>query len=186
MSVGSIDTHIHIRKNNYGFSVVETLIVLIVLGLLGFTGWAIYNNQTTFPANPPIAVHRTAAKKSTPSATQKYLDIKEWGVKIPLTTSENDLTYNTDTSSGTTFYRISSPTIAKLCGMGYTGELGVLGRSQIDPSNQQSTALYVKIEPYYYSFSTIQNTCSNSDAISAQEGAAVETLQTQFMKMQSE
>src|ERR1700733_6263863 len=33
-------------KNQSGFSVVEALLIVIVIGILGFTGWFVYHAQT--------------------------------------------------------------------------------------------------------------------------------------------
>lgn len=46
-----LKTHMNKLKNNSGFSVVEALLILIVIGILGFTGWFVYHARQTADKN---------------------------------------------------------------------------------------------------------------------------------------
>ena len=77
-------------KNQKGFSVVHAILIVIIVGILGFAGWYVWDsNQKNKPqdrlhdsvkrSEPRTALTPTTA----PASSQKYIVIKEWGVKIP-------------------------------------------------------------------------------------------------------
>jgi hypothetical protein len=86
-------------KNNtkqVGFGIVEIILIVLVIGLVMTGGWWIYENNRTrvgdaangnnqIAGNPPI----TGEQK--PTVT--YLEVKEWGVKLPLSEGIKDVYY---------------------------------------------------------------------------------------------
>jgi cytoskeletal protein RodZ len=58
--------HINKLKNQSGFSAVEALLVLIVIGILGFTGWFVYHAKQTSDKN-----YSTANSSKTPTYKDK-------------------------------------------------------------------------------------------------------------------
>jgi Tfp pilus assembly major pilin PilA len=88
-----------------GFSIVEGAIAIVVVMVLGFIGWTVYNTYTSKPAkvtsqttnpssNNQLSKESTNATSATTQPT--YLDIKEFGIKIPLDSSITDATYVLD------------------------------------------------------------------------------------------
>lgn len=79
-------------KSQKGFSAVETILLVIIVGLIGFTGWYVYTTQQN--TNDSLD---TAASTSDVTATNqqaaKYLTIKEAGVKFQLSSPIRDAYY---------------------------------------------------------------------------------------------
>lgn len=102
-------------KSTHGFATVEAVLIIIVLGIVGFTGWFVYHSKQiadkTLSSDPGSSVTfpKKAATTQTPSQTtdtQKYLDIKEWAFRIPLSSTIESTVYSsgqysTGTSSAT-------------------------------------------------------------------------------------
>lgn len=89
-------------KNQKGFSAVEGLLILIIVAIVGGTGYFVVNAQKKTNTNLDNAAQssQSVAKrsKSSPTASQKYLEIKEWGVKIPLSSADSGVYYKLDPS----------------------------------------------------------------------------------------
>lgn len=107
-----------IRKNQAGFSAVEVVLVLVILGLIGVVGFMVYNShktKTTPVANTTTA-KSTPAKTTTPASNQQYLTVKEFGIKIPLTSSTSDLGYIYSANGGNNglpYVELGSKTLAQ-------------------------------------------------------------------------
>ncbi|MBP9852656.1 MAG: hypothetical protein QG629_73 [Patescibacteria group bacterium] len=82
-------------KSQKGFTAIEGLLVIILVGILGFTGWFVWNsqrqtNKTTEQTVTSgfVAKKKTAITKPVETAInttdENYLEIKEWGVKLLL------------------------------------------------------------------------------------------------------
>lgn len=86
-------------KTNKGFTVIEGLLILVILGILGSTGWYVWDSQhkTTDAFNNADAANSSVAKysKATVAQTQskQYLTVNEWGVKVPIDNSTEGLSY---------------------------------------------------------------------------------------------
>jgi hypothetical protein len=91
-----------------GFAVMEIILIFVILGIVGFTGWYVWNskkntNKTYDSSSAASQAKAASAKKSSnakPSPPpQQYLVIKEWGVKIPLSASIEKAHYTISNSS---------------------------------------------------------------------------------------
>jgi len=97
------------KNNQKGFGVIEVVISILVVGLLVFGGWYVWQ------ANNTPAVLQTAAQ-GTPSdntnnngdGETKYLSVQEWGIKFALTTDTADAYYDAKTSSSLQSYSLRS------------------------------------------------------------------------------
>jgi Tfp pilus assembly protein PilV len=62
-------------NNDSGFSVVEALLIVIVVGILGFTGWFVYHARNAadrdYSAQPATTTQATTKKKTAVPATSK-------------------------------------------------------------------------------------------------------------------
>lgn len=93
------------KLNQKAFSAVEALLIIVIVGILGGTGYYVYHaNKTTndtlsSAAKDASGSPKFVAKKKTPSSTspsQKSLTINEWGVKIPLSSADAGVYYSVD------------------------------------------------------------------------------------------
>jgi Tfp pilus assembly protein PilV len=111
------------HKNSLGFSAVEVLLVLVVIGILGFTGWFVYQSRQT--ANKDYTTQSSAqtptAKKSTitPANDAKTKAMATWsdfsnttvGLKFRYPSDWGQATFETMNSTPSdangTFYKVS-------------------------------------------------------------------------------
>jgi uncharacterized protein (UPF0333 family) len=92
------------KINQKGFSAVEGLLILVVIGIIGGAGWYVFKSRSQATKSLDSANNTTsyiAKQKSQPKTTptKQYLEVKEWGVKIPLTSDISDLTYQASKNS---------------------------------------------------------------------------------------
>lgn len=89
------------KTTQKGFTVVETLLVVIIAILVGFGGYYVWH--TNHKVSPEAIVKAPTAQKTTQPAattqtipsTQGYLVIKEWGIKVKLGAADpNKVTYS--------------------------------------------------------------------------------------------
>jgi type II secretory pathway pseudopilin PulG len=83
-------------KKQNGFTVVEGLLVLVIIGLIGFVGWYVWNAKDKTDKNLNSAASTSASADKT--AANKLLTVKELGLRIPLSSSINNLFYTYDTT----------------------------------------------------------------------------------------
>jgi len=89
-------------KNQKGFAILETFLILVILGVIGGISWyAIHTKHQTdkilsqadkISQGTPITSN-TKSPQSSVSNIPGYLDIKEWGVKIKLSSNLSDIHY---------------------------------------------------------------------------------------------
>jgi hypothetical protein len=85
------------KKNQKGFSALEGLLIVVIVGMLGGVGWYVWHSQqqvdkTYFQtSNSSVRPRPKISSTTSPqSSTNKedpnkdYLVIKEWGVKLPM------------------------------------------------------------------------------------------------------
>lgn len=92
-----------ILKNQKGFGVIETLLVLVIIGMIGGTAYYVYNSNKQEPQvsnsstqNQNQSTEKTEESKeknSSQEQEEKYLTIKEWDARIKLTSNSEDLYY---------------------------------------------------------------------------------------------
>ena len=86
--------------NQKGFSAVIVLLGLLLVVAVGFTGYFVWNTQNskkdTAAEVAPATATKPETKQETPAPAkeeQKYLVIKEWGVKMRLNGKISAATY---------------------------------------------------------------------------------------------
>jgi cytoskeletal protein RodZ len=167
-------------KNNKGFAVIEGLLILVIIAILGGTGWYVYqahNNATNTLTNADAANSSAANySKPTPKPTltqtqsQQYFTVKEWAVKVPIDSSVTGLSYTT-TNSGVMAFRdtqldsVSSSCTANSINVArgkandqVPNELGnsdgetflTAYNSTVASKNQNARGIAVNINDYYY------------------------------------
>lgn len=89
------------NKQQAGFSIIEIVTTVVVVGLIVGAGWFAYQHNrpqagnATPDNNQPIDKPNSAK----PGPTVAYLEVKEWGVKIPLSEEIKDAYYISGGSS---------------------------------------------------------------------------------------
>lgn len=99
------------RKTSSGFSTIILVVMLAVLAAVGFAGWYVWQqNHKDTKNNTPVKSSTpdkdsTSDKDNTAPAT-KYLVIKEWGVKIPLSSEIEGAYYTLDVQGDAQYARL--------------------------------------------------------------------------------
>ena len=72
-------------KNYKGFSAVEALLVLVIIGIIAATGYFVMHaqKQTSKSLDNAASSSQAVAASKKSSSSKTYLEIKEWGVKAP-------------------------------------------------------------------------------------------------------
>lgn len=171
-------------KNNNGFGAIEALLILVVVGIVGFTGWFVYHSKQvadktlaqTGNSSTVQLPKKPATKTPAPvtAAPTKYLVIKEWGVKIPLTKGIADAVYAIRVFNGGQSADLSTSSLTALdraCGVGGTPPGGIARQTAAaHAANQTKNDLVFypvysnKLGNYYYQYSHAQSACSNNNA----------------------
>ncbi len=87
------------KLNQQGMGAVEIVLILVLAGILGFTGWYVWHSKQgtdkslTNAGNSQYAQPATAKTITQSKNATKYLVIKEWDVKIPLGTDSDGFYY---------------------------------------------------------------------------------------------
>jgi len=105
-------------RDQKGFGVIEIILILVLVGILGFVGWSVYNNlqQTNVTNKATIdASNQTVNQKETTIDADGYFVIKEWGVRFKPV--DNSLTImaqkraNTSANPGVEIYNLTAKEI---------------------------------------------------------------------------
>ncbi len=139
------------RNKQSGFSIVEGVIAIVVVAVLGLVGWTVYsahNHPTKKTANATTNTSSTTqpSKENTTAATvtpqSTYLDFKELGVKVTLNSSISDAEYapfDTPSTDGSKSYGISAQSLVTKETKDYCeakhGPLGLVIASTTAPAN---------------------------------------------------
>lgn len=92
---------VRFNQNERGFGAIEALLVLTIVGILGFTGYFVWHakqnsDKLLHQATSSLATNskkKVANEANITPATVQYLDIPEWGVRILPATSLPKVTY---------------------------------------------------------------------------------------------
>ncbi len=93
------------KLHQKGIGAVEVLLVSLIVAILGGTGYYVYhanktsNDTLNSAAKDASGNPKFSAKKSSSTSNQQYLTIKEWGVKIPLSTADAGAYYKLDSNT---------------------------------------------------------------------------------------
>jgi prepilin-type N-terminal cleavage/methylation domain-containing protein len=82
-----------IGSKQSGFSIVEFLIVIVVIGLFAVGSWAVYQRTKQRATRTGAASNPSQSNTSLLGRTVTYLDIREWGIKLPLSDTIRDAYY---------------------------------------------------------------------------------------------
>jgi type II secretory pathway pseudopilin PulG len=177
-------------KNQKGFAVLETLLILVIIAMIAGTGWYTWHtkNQTdkilNEASNSAQTVQTNKTTNSSSAKAQQYFTIKEWGVRAPYT-GTLDLQYSLSDSN--TLASVTSKQLLAAdpaCTRG-GAILRALPNDPVGPAGDpastvaQSGATYAYVGGYYYIFTHDQAACSDSDTattLQSQNNDAVQAL----------
>ena len=100
------------KTNQEGFSAVEAILIILIVGIISFAGWFVWNSQkqtsktidesnkssSAATSTKKTTVSNATASSSTVQGTVNYVDVKDWGVKIPLSEGIKSISFKYDTS----------------------------------------------------------------------------------------
>lgn len=83
------------QKHQSGFSIVEAVLIVAVIGVIGAAGWFVYQHNRVKPTSAATGTNQpTNSQPSTTTPTPTtYLRIKEWGVRLPIDNTIASLYY---------------------------------------------------------------------------------------------
>jgi hypothetical protein len=167
-------------KNETGFSAVETILILVIVGVAGFVGWYVWHiKQATDKDLANTATTAPVVHKSAGTAQTGFLTIPQWGVKAPYR-GDAGLTYkytkDAGSSSEVAFYSAELAKVAPACVSDGTpigvikryaptdeflGEDGTdLKETAATAFSQADSSVYKKIANYYYIANKPNGPCS--------------------------
>jgi type II secretory pathway pseudopilin PulG len=82
-----------IKRDQSGFSTIEALLVVLVVAVLAVIGFVVYQRHKPSSAKNSAATSQTQTKTQPAQTTTQYLTIKEWGVKLPLSSAISNADY---------------------------------------------------------------------------------------------
>ena len=162
-------------KNHKGFTLVETLLLIVIAGLVGFIAWYVYHTKNTANKTYTSTVKSNSpggsggSSQSTNTQTAKYLDISELGIKVPVV-GIDDLVYKY--TSNNKYFNFSTKSLAaadSACGLPAHpfGEIHVLTQRSTNEglSDDQEGELLTHINGYYVYHHTAQISCSSNQKV---------------------
>jgi len=169
------------KLNQRAFSAVEGLLILLIVVIVGATGAYVYTSNKNANKNLKAASQdasgtpKFSSKKktsTTPTSSQQYFTVKEWGVQAPYSGTDT-LTYTM--SSDNTLATVTSKQLAtKDSGCSTFGAGQIKRLSGTDPAYAggdgptvtayaaQNPGMYTKVGAYYYQFVHDQAQCGSA------------------------
>jgi hypothetical protein len=188
------------RDHQSGFSTTVILLVVLVVAVLAVTGVVVYQHHKTGSAKDRAAANTTqtttqpsgtTTTQPAPTTTQ-YLTIKEWGVKLPLSSTINDAYYVVSNGSAdangqpnTMWLGLTSlggdcdASKANTPGTSKISEIGALGRALPTDHEPVLGTLYTQLYPgvtigkyyYFYLSGTKGKTCAPAATLQSIDSA---------------
>lgn len=182
-----------------GFSIVEGVIAIMVIGIFGFIGWTVYNTYTSKPTkvtSQTTSINNTTKQPATnnnqPAQTVDpnagFFVIKEWNVRFKPASGLTNLKYTIkafDTDSNADFTTTQVNALDSHCDPSLpNGFSGIGSISRIATSEQQPTTgigrpLLATINSYNYYGEHPQATCLPSNA-SSSDTSTLSNISTEF------
>lgn len=151
-----------LSKNEKGFGAVELVLVIVIIALIGAVGFLIYKNKhqpvkvVTIKKTIVASSNKPTTSSSQVKLTQKYLDITQLGIKIPLTSSIADLSYIWDSNhanlTSQSYYNYVNQEDPS-CSNGATEStlyLGEINTSTTPPPDNSPISTIVGSKTYYF------------------------------------
>jgi len=159
------------HKNQRGFTIVEAAVAFVVVSILGFTGYFVYHSRQA-TTNTLAEANKSS---QAPADSTRYLTIKEWGVKIPLSAQTANITYSIKNASDVPYAQLALPSACADIGhvLRFTADTpGLSGQDKMVDDFPGAKPL----ARYYYGFSGPQGACTADGAAQAKVNATRQLL----------
>lgn len=158
-----------LRKNQNGFSPLLILLIVVVIGAIGFGAYYVMNNREEDASTNQISqTEETSGTQpaADPSEDGKYLVIKEWGVKFELPSNLSDTKYNVSESGSSV--TLSTASLEKYPGCESGNVISLqrakdgepIGSSDVNSIRAANPAALTQVGDYYYLFNAAQFSCT--------------------------
>lgn len=181
------------KKVKSGFSAVEVLVAILIVGLLITIGWLVYNAQQT-----KTTTNEQTNQTTTEPAKDKSLKFAKWNIELPL---EDSTEYTTQFGSDEAeeYYTIHTEKLSQICN-DPTAYVATVARArwtdnyptlnppqtykELYPEAEGGTEFfkYKVIGDYIYLFTSPQALCTGADESMGQE---VNTIVSDFIALSS-
>ncbi len=156
------------NKNQKGFSAVEGLLILVIIGIIGVVGWYVVNSKDK---TNKTYDNSTQSQAEPPKVTEKHLEVKSWNIHIPVTGKLSDLEVmdpmpSSYSSHGDEFANIMAPALDKnwKCEAdsdGMKGTIGSISRTtQVKRDGPYEPLVTKKVGKYNYGFEKSGSNCT--------------------------
>lgn len=155
-----------------GFSVVEILVVIVIVGLLGAVGWLVYDRQNSKTKNSDEVVYTSRQKqevaKTDDVKQSNFFEIEELGVKFELPNKLAGLYYTMGNDNKTAYFSLDELKGTD-CAADQISQVALTRYTDADFENDPvvSKGNARKIGNYYYYSLGGQSACSADKAIQA-------------------
>ena len=93
--IEGMNKKISLSSSQAGIAHIALVLVLIIVVVVGYAGWTTYQNTQKNDYKPaPAAKTSNATTLNNDQSDTKYLAIKEWGIKVALTSDTFDAYYD--------------------------------------------------------------------------------------------
>lgn len=162
-------------RKSFGFTAVEGLLILVIVGILGFTGWYVWNSKQNTDKTNTAATQASNQATAVKTPAINIVKIPELGVQFNVPDSIKDLTYSyrtSQTSDGkkmliVDFSTTKLTTLDAECAANKTMALGAMAKVDgnyptEDSQKAEVGSLAKQFNTYYVSFSRPQAYCSEN------------------------
>jgi type II secretory pathway pseudopilin PulG len=149
------------KKDQGGFGVIETLLVLVIVGILGVIGWYVvssnHKTQKQLDTLSQSANSPAPSSKKADAPNKKFI-FKELKVQITLPGDLKDLSYNKDTLSSAEIYDLNTPEFKQLaakCGESAPAGFAIISSKEgkfTAAGNEGSNGLLKQFDTRYISY----------------------------------
>lgn len=88
------------KGNQVGFGLIPTLLIAVIVGIIGFTGWFVYHSQkvvnksySSQSSAPQTTISKSSRTPSTETQNAGYLVVKEWDLTFKIPSGLSDVQY---------------------------------------------------------------------------------------------
>lgn len=185
------------KARQHGFGVVGILVTVATLAVIGTAGWFTYQHNRVRPTGATAGTQTTNqsdAQQTTDTQTPAvaYLDIKEWGIKLPLTDSIKDAYYVVATNSTDTMWLGLTSLDDKGCGVSLGNQDGasapIAALVRVSPTEMEPvkgkpySEVYpgVTIGNYFYGYvsGTNNKTCAPASTLQSIDSAFTSSVKS--------
>lgn len=179
-----------LRANQNGFGSIVIVLAIMVIALAGTVGWMVYDKQKTNNSTKSDDIATTSYQKAQSDSPYfdngpKYLELKEWGVKLPTTGDIADAYYLYKKDADTVY--LSKDTYRGTTCAADAITLGAIGRVSVASASPDEKTAYlehgVERKGYYYFYVRPQAGCGTDSTSELQVNSYVAQFKTAVDKL---